>query len=511
MGSQTLNREADSDAEDLSPADGRLLDQFIRERSDEAFALLVKRHGPYILGVCRRVTQHTQDAEDVFQACFLELARKASTISRRNSVAGWLQTVAVRMARKVRSKKARHERAQRARQDRQETMGLLNEPTTAAEEISWRETCRILEEQLARLPDDLRLPIIVCLFEGRTQEEAAQYLKINPRTLKDRLSRGREMLRKRLTRRGVSLAVLGTLLSGGDASASVSTSLAQATVRGASAVANNAASTAVIAPSVLSLMGGSVTLSVWPLLAAGLVGLAFSCSMVYVAWDTFASVPPSAQTDVQSTLRRSFRDGQFDNRLFKWSGPKAASYARRQREGLRLTLPSAGGPAQPVGIMLRHPLRGDFVVEATWQFVRVERPVSGWGIGATVYCFMDSPEWDGVWFGKLIHPRQGPVFAAGHRFKKLEDRTDKFVKTVAAAHDKGFARLRVVRRDSWFSVFCADQAADEFQLLTTFEVSPADATIVRFAADPAWAANSAVDVRLVDVAIKAEELVGYVP
>src|ERR1700704_3959395 len=100
MGIQSLNRDADSDARDPSPADGWLLDQFIRERNEEAFAMLMKRHGPYILGVCRRVTQHPQDAEDVFQACFLELARKASAISRRKSVAGWLQTVAVRMARK---------------------------------------------------------------------------------------------------------------------------------------------------------------------------------------------------------------------------------------------------------------------------------------------------------------------------------------------------------------------------------------------------------------------------
>jgi DNA-directed RNA polymerase specialized sigma24 family protein len=105
MGIQTLNREADSDAGDLSPADGWLLDQFTQQRSEEAFALLMKRHGPYILGVCRRLTQHTQDAEDVFQACFLELARKASAISRRNSVAGWLHTVAVRMARKAGTKR----------------------------------------------------------------------------------------------------------------------------------------------------------------------------------------------------------------------------------------------------------------------------------------------------------------------------------------------------------------------------------------------------------------------
>src|SRR5262245_29370101 len=109
MGIATLNRDMGSGAGDLSPDDGRLLDHFIRERNEEAFALLVKRHGPYILGVCRRMTQHAQDAEDVFQACFLELARKASTISQRNSVAGWLQTVAVRMAHKAWVQRAKRE------------------------------------------------------------------------------------------------------------------------------------------------------------------------------------------------------------------------------------------------------------------------------------------------------------------------------------------------------------------------------------------------------------------
>jgi RNA polymerase sigma factor (sigma-70 family) len=395
MGIQSLNRDANSDAGDPSPADGSLLDQFIRERSDEAFAMLMKRHGPYVLGVCRRVTQHPQDAEDVFQACFLELARKASTISRRNSVAGWLQTVAVRMARKA--------VAQCARRQHHQTMYRLTDLTAPENDISWRQIRRILEEQLALLPEDLRLPIILCHFEGRTQEEAAQCLKIKPRTLKDRLVRGRAMLRKRLTRCGVSLTALGVLLSGGRTAVAVSSSLHETTLRGATAVAKNAALAVVIPPGVLSLMRGSALLSGSPLLAAGLVGLVLFGSTAFVAWGAYV----------------------------------------------------------------------------------------GTGAGPT--------------------HGEAPANRVTLRYKKGEDRTDKFVKTASAVHEEGLARLRVVRRGASFSIFSADQPTDEFQLMATFETSSADATIVRFAADPGWSAVAAVDVRLVDASIKAEEIVGYVP
>jgi hypothetical protein len=124
---------------------------------------------------------------------------------------------------------------------------------------------------------------------------------------------------------------------------------------------------------------------------------------------------------------------------------------------------------------------------------------------------MDSPQWDGVWFGKMIHPSRGPEFAAGLRNKMGEDRTDKFVKTTPAAHEEGLARLRIIRRGTSFSIFSAEQPTGGFQLMETFAASSADASIVRFAADPAWSKVAAVDVRLMDVSITAEKLVGYVP
>src|SRR5262245_53273634 len=154
MGMPTLDTLRGANARDPR-SDSDLLQQFANNRDAEAFERLLERHGPYLVGVCRRTTAHAQDAEDVFQACFLELVRKATSISRGNSVAGWLQTVAVRLSRKA--------RAQRARRNTKESTGLTNEAVVAPEDVTWREVRQVLDEEIARLPEDLRAAIILCL------------------------------------------------------------------------------------------------------------------------------------------------------------------------------------------------------------------------------------------------------------------------------------------------------------------------------------------------------------
>src|SRR4051794_1196699 len=255
-------------------SDGRLLENFVENRDESAFAELVTRHGPYILGVCRRVTAHPQDAEDVFQACFLELVRKAASILKYDSVAGWLQTVALRLARRV--------RARRARRPLREAASAMSEAVADAANVSWREVRQVLEEEIARLPDDLRSAVVVCLFEGRTQEEAGQILNVNPRTLKDRVRRGRELLRGRLSRRGITLAVMGTLLSGGEVEASVPAALETATLRGAAAVVHKTALAGTVSPSALTL-ACSTWLSAGGVVIAA-VALAVSSIGGFVAW-----------------------------------------------------------------------------------------------------------------------------------------------------------------------------------------------------------------------------------
>ena len=264
-------------------------EQFINAGDQDAFAALMKRHGPYILSVCKHVTSHVQDAEDVFQACFLELVKKASSIRRSHSVAGWLHTVAVRLSHKARTR--------RALRERREAMTTAVEPTAAPEDLSWRDACRVLQEELAQLPEELRLPIILCLFEGLTQEEAGQVLDVNPRTVKDRLRRGRELLRDRRVRRGVTLAILGTLLTATNLQAALPAALTQTTMCGATAVATHAPLAGVVSPAVLGLTASSFSSIAWIAAAASiLLAAALTAIGGVIAWDQWtASAPPPAQ------------------------------------------------------------------------------------------------------------------------------------------------------------------------------------------------------------------------
>jgi RNA polymerase sigma factor (sigma-70 family) len=507
VGIRMAGPKGDAEAAGEPPADGLLLDRFIGRGDGDAFAALMKRHGPYVLGVCRRVTRHSQDAEDVFQACFLELVRKARSIRRRGSVAGWLQAVAVRLARKA--------QARRARLHQREVTGHMNEAAVSPEDISWREVRQILEEQLARLPEELRLPLILCLFEGQTQEEAAQYLEVNPRTLRDRLHRGRELLRSRLSRRGVALSVLGVLLSGGSTQAAVPATLTQTTLHGATALATKAPLVGVIPPSVLGLMGSSVFAG-WAALPAVVLGLVLVGGGAYVAWHRPArpqAATAPADTQTANGLRkvyRSFRGKQFDAEFFQWSGPNPEKYVRREDEGLRIKLPPEKGPALPVGVKLRYPVRGDFDLEATLELIHVAKP-ERWTAGVTVYVFMDSAELDGFWVGKMNERSLGPVFHLGQRIKSRQERANKFIKIVPTWPETGLARLRMVRQGSRFSMFASEGAAGDYLHLETCDVSAADLQIVRFAADPVEVPNVAIDARLIDFSISAQEFVGYDP
>jgi RNA polymerase sigma factor (sigma-70 family) len=489
------------------PSDGRLLEHFVKHRDEDAFAELVTRHGPYILGVCRRVTAHPQDAEDVFQACFLELVRRAASILKRESVAGWLQTVAIRLARRA--------RARRVRRPLREATRAVSEAVVDAASVSWREVRQVLEEEMARLPEDLRSAVIVCLFEGRTQEEAGQILNVPPRTLKDRVRRGRELLRGRLTRRGITLAVMGTLLSGGEVEALVPPALRTATLRGAAAVVNKTPLAGTVSPSALTLAcstglaaGGAVLAAVAVAVAVA-TALAASSIAGHLARERAGA---GAGERPMQTIQESFRGGRFNRELLRWSGPTPENFIRLEPEGLRITLPSRDGPAQPLGIALRPAVRGDFELEATFELLNVARPGEQRGAGLTVYFFMDDEEWNGLYFGKMDERVRGPAFVTGHLAgdrSRGEERVSKFTDTVAARDGSGTFRLRVVRRGATFRFFAADGETGELRHLQTLEVSDEDVRIVRFAADPGWSPNVVVDGRLVEFTMRAEEFVGY--
>ncbi len=214
--------------ENAGLTDGQLLHAFLHRRDEAAFEMLVRRHGPMVRGVCRRVLRNLEDADDAFQAAFLVLLRKASTLATREVIGDWLHGVAYRTALKA--------RAAASRRRMKEKQALRREACFDQENRS--EWLPLLDEEVGRLPPKYRLPVILCDLEGRTRKEAAQHLGWPEGTVSGRLSRARALLARRLTRRGVTLSA-ATLAAGmaGEASArlpiSVVRSICEAALEGA--------------------------------------------------------------------------------------------------------------------------------------------------------------------------------------------------------------------------------------------------------------------------------------
>jgi RNA polymerase sigma factor (sigma-70 family) len=176
--------------------DAALLGRFIEQRDEAAFAALVRRHGPMVLGVCRRTLGHAQDAEDAFQATFLVLARKAASVRPAGALAAWLHGVARRVSLKARARSARRQSAASPPPPARAGAGPLDE-------LSARELVAAVDEELQQLPAAYRLPLVLCCLEGRSQEEVARQLGWAPGSVKGRLERGRARLHARLARRGL--------------------------------------------------------------------------------------------------------------------------------------------------------------------------------------------------------------------------------------------------------------------------------------------------------------------
>jgi RNA polymerase sigma factor (sigma-70 family) len=194
--------------------DDVLLDHFVTRRDDAAFEALLRRHGPRVFAVCRRVLP-PDDADDAFQATFLHLLRQAATIRDRHNLRGWLLTVAHRVAMEALRRSRRRREAEAV------------EPATVPADPSWREACTILHEEVDRLPERFRLPLVLCYFEGFSRDEAAAQLGWSTGMVKGRLERGRWALKARLTRRGIALSAGALLFAGREAAGAVPEALLQ--------------------------------------------------------------------------------------------------------------------------------------------------------------------------------------------------------------------------------------------------------------------------------------------
>jgi RNA polymerase sigma factor (sigma-70 family) len=230
-------------------SDRELLDDFAGRRDEAAFAALVARHGPMVLRVCRRVLGHEQDAEDAFQATFLVLARHTGSIRKREALAGWLHGVAYRTAMKARRSAAR--RRQREAHLRDRTPG-------AATGLTWDEVQAALDEEIGSLPGPYRAAFVLCVLEGKSGHRAAAELGVKEGTVWSRLARARQILRRRLTRRGIRLAgVLAALSVGqGGTQAGVPAGLARLTVRFGLLAAAGPAAAGSVPPHVAALAAG---------------------------------------------------------------------------------------------------------------------------------------------------------------------------------------------------------------------------------------------------------------
>jgi RNA polymerase sigma factor (sigma-70 family) len=210
--------------------DRELLDRFAARRDEAAFSALVRRHGPMVFRVCRQVLHNGHDAEDAFQSTFLVLGRQAGGLRPRESVGGWLHSVAYRTAQKARVAAAR-----RVRHEGQAVSRPVADPLT---QITVREAHDLLDRELARLPDRFRAPLVLCYLEGLTRDEAARRLDWPAATVKSRLEQARDRLRIRLGARGLSLGAVLTasLIADETAQAAVPTALLGATVAAATSV-----------------------------------------------------------------------------------------------------------------------------------------------------------------------------------------------------------------------------------------------------------------------------------
>jgi RNA polymerase sigma factor (sigma-70 family) len=209
--------------------DGELLERYVTQRDDAAFEALMRRHGPMVLGACRRVLGNEADAEDAFQATFLVFVHKAASIRSRSTVSNWLYGVAHNMA--LKAKALNRKRYMKERE-------AASVPKHQARAEVWQEVQALLDAELSGLPDKYRVAIVLCDLEGKTIKEAARRLGWPQGTVATRLTRGRACLAKRLGKHGLTLsgAVVAALVSQGAALANMRTALIDSTIRAASMI-----------------------------------------------------------------------------------------------------------------------------------------------------------------------------------------------------------------------------------------------------------------------------------
>jgi RNA polymerase sigma factor (sigma-70 family) len=301
------------------PSDSELLQRFIQGRDEEAFELLVWRHGAMVLNVCRRVLRREHDAEDAFQATFLTLVRKAGAIGKREAVGSWLYKVAYRIALRARG----------AASSRPLPEGPLPDPssTEPIDDLLWREFGAAMDEEIHRLPNRYQAAVVLCHLEGQTIESAARTLDCPPGTVGTWLARGRELLRRRLARRGFDVS---SVVGAKNIVAALSAALVNSTVQAALlGTAERAAAAGVISASVAALTKGALqamTLTRWAATTAVVLTLSLLGGGSAVVAHRVLAVEPARTASVRDHRRSSVGERSRAAVLFQWKFKKGQPF-----------------------------------------------------------------------------------------------------------------------------------------------------------------------------------------
>jgi RNA polymerase sigma factor (sigma-70 family) len=290
-----LIRRVADDAALEPPTDRELLERSLVRGDGAAFDALLRRHGAMVWALCRRVLGDCPDAEDAFQATFLVLVRKGMSLDRPALLGNWLYGVAWRTARKARAASAR-------RRAREKPLGDVPAPGADA---PWLELLPALDEEVSRLPDKYRVPVVLCYFRGKTYAEAARTLGLAEGTIASRLARARERLRRRLSRRGsaISGGLVTAALSQAAAPAPPPSALVAATGLAARSLAPGAALGGAISANVISLTEGvlqSMFIANLKVVAGAVLALGILGTGTGMWWHRAMTQPGAGETLVEA-------------------------------------------------------------------------------------------------------------------------------------------------------------------------------------------------------------------
>lgn len=268
--------------------DELLLARFLDQRDQSAFEMLMRRHGPMVFGVCRRILRNAHDAEDACQTVFLVLARKAQSIRKAGSLSSWLHGVAWNVSKKMVASKVR-------RSTHEDSAGAEKQRAGDAEP-TFNDVLQVIDAELQRLPGSYRAPLVLCYLQGKTQDEAARELGWTMGALRGRLQRGLAKLQGRLVRRGVTGAsAIGVAALGANfANAAPPAALVANTTLASVAIAQGEAVPVLLSPGVVSMSYKIV--HAWP----AYTGLGVAAAACLVGLATIAATRPGPSVEVKA-------------------------------------------------------------------------------------------------------------------------------------------------------------------------------------------------------------------